>query len=319
MEIAKREGGVLYKRPHDLQEVAFLQKHHMCLLMLSRTGVAPESLLQHNIEYGIHDLWPEEDLGSSQPITDEVEFRRWCVKLLYELRRHKIHHGDLTEYNVVVNGNTPYVIDFHESTMYGGGLPPKRPEGDVYWMWETANKLSPDTTRHIRRWRAIRPYLVPNTSFVDFGTAMGDFLAMADVEGIGLKVLGYENNAQENWTNRYQHPNIVNADITKLAIYECHTALFTSVYPHIVKVNGEDIAYATLSNIILNSKQAFVEFQLAGDGIGDVTGFRDDDDVLNLLAKACYGTQKYIDPIVTIPVHGREPLTRTVWRVYDDE
>lgn len=318
MEIAKRELGTLYKRPKTKQEVTFLRRHHQCLRLLEGYQVAPTSMLNLDIRYWIGDMWPEEDLGTSQAITieNEVEFARGCVRLLNTLHSAGIYHDDLTRHNIVVRGNRPYAVDFHESRLFGETTAPKRPEGDAYWLWHAASELSPDTTRRIRRWRAIREYLVPDTSFVDFGTAMGDFLAMAEVENIGLKVLGYENNYQENWTGRYQHQNIVNADITKLAIYECHTALFMSVYPHIVAKDGQ-VAVTTLKNIIVGSKQAFVEFQLAGDGIGEVTGFRDDNEVLALLATVCHGLPKRIDPIVTIPVHGREPYTRTVWRIYD--
>ncbi len=306
---------VLYKRPKDEQEVGFLRLHHDCLLKLEGTGVAPESFLFPNVEYGVGDLWPEEDLGTNQTITidNEVEFSRGCVRLLSELHSKGIHHADLTYYNVIVKNNRPYAIDFHESQFFGDDTPPKRPEGDAYWMWESADHFSLDSTRRIRRWRAIRPYLVPNTSLIDFGTSMGDFLAMAEVEYMGLDVKGYENNAQENWDSRQQHKNIVQSDIVELLNYKCHTALFMSVYPHIVNASGEFLADRTLRNIIEGSTQCFFETQLLGDGIGDVPKFENDGAVLSLLRSI---TDKQIEPIVTIPVHGREPCVRTVWRIH---
>lgn len=320
--IVKRENGVLYKYAGDKVDVEWLTRHHECLRRLYGKNIAPKSLLPDNDTFGMGCLWPEEDLGLTQAVGVhiETEFQRGCVRLLNTLHDVGIRHGDLTEYNIVVKNNRPYAVDFHESTFYGDGVKPKRPEGDKYWMWETASKLSPDSTRRIRRWRAIRPYLEPNTTFTEYGTAMGDFLAMAEAEHIGLEVLGYDNFAQEDWSNRLQHHNIVVKDITNLASYSCHTALFMSVLPHIVKSHGEDVAFDTLLKIIAGSKQAFIEIQLDGDGIGNVTRFRNDESVWTLLQATVdsMNLKKRIDPIVTIPVYGREPLTRTVWRIYDN-
>lgn len=318
---------VLYKRARDEYDVPHLRRHHQCLERLGGMGIAPTSYLAPGVTYGYQDdgesdefLWPEEDLGTSQAITieNEVEFARGCVRLLDALHQKGIHHADLTRHNIIVKDNQPYALDFHESIFYGEDTTPKRPEGDAYWMWTAASELSPDSTRRIRRWRAIRPYLVPNTSFVDYGTSMGDFLAMAEVEFIGLNAFGYDNCMQEDWTGRLQHGKVFYGDITTLVNYECHTALFMSVYPHIANAMDEAVAFTTLQEIIAGSKQAFVEVQLLGDGIGNVTAFQDDDDLLNnLLLPATRGMHKRIDPIVTIPVHGRDPYTRTVWRIYD--
>ncbi len=52
-----------------------------------------------------------------------------------------IRHGDLTDANILVRDNHPYVIDFSESRLTCDPRLDKRREGDRYWLEKTMEKL----------------------------------------------------------------------------------------------------------------------------------------------------------------------------------
>lgn len=52
-----------------------------------------------------------------------------------------IRHGDLTEKNIIVRNNRPYIIDFAESRLGCDPRPDKRREGDEFWLKKTFEVL----------------------------------------------------------------------------------------------------------------------------------------------------------------------------------
>lgn len=106
-----------------------------CLQQLQASGYVPWSA-QVDIET-IRTLHIE-----SQPVTDAKAFMAHGGLVLNALREAGIRHGDLTEKNVIVNRNKPYLIDFAESRLWDDPRPDKRREGDAYWLRKTMEMLS---------------------------------------------------------------------------------------------------------------------------------------------------------------------------------
>lgn len=77
------------------------------------------------------------------PVTDAAVFRAHCAGLLTALKIAGIRHGDLTEKNLLVRDNHPYLIDFSESRLASDPRPDKRREGDEHWLQVTVERLCP--------------------------------------------------------------------------------------------------------------------------------------------------------------------------------
>lgn len=113
-------------------------------------------LIENEYSY-LYQLWPSgyvpkayrydkftlqiQYLGKSEPVTDPELFMKHINKFLTLLKFHGFRHGDLTTPHVIVKANRPYIIDWAESRIWGDNAPDKRPEGDEYWLLETARKL----------------------------------------------------------------------------------------------------------------------------------------------------------------------------------
>jgi RIO-like serine/threonine protein kinase len=75
------------------------------------------------------------------PVTDVDIFKWHMTRLLHMLKYAGIRHGDLTEKNVLVKNNHPFLIDFSESRLACDPRPDKRPQGDEYWIAVTIERL----------------------------------------------------------------------------------------------------------------------------------------------------------------------------------
>jgi len=229
-------GNEFYQQSRTNIEQAFLINEYSKLKVLSDTGFAPKPDRIDVFAGQQNGLTVVEYLGKSEPVTDEIVFRRNCALLLWTLKKHGIRHGDLTTKNIIVKNNKPMLVDFHQSKFEHEAGADKRPEGDAYWMWESALELSPDTSRHIRKWRAIRPFIKnDNDDVFDFGCAEGDYCLFARSENVSTNILGYDTNyialniAQENW-NKY-NCGFVSAPLPDFSQYGI--VFFMSVFAHI--------------------------------------------------------------------------------------
>lgn len=256
----------------------------------------------------------EEYLGESEPVTDEVIFRRECALLLLMLRDYGVIHGDLTSKNIIVRNNRPMVVDWHQSRLINDPGPDKRPEGDAYHLWRAAAELSPDTSRHLRKWLAIRPY-VQDGSLLDLGCADGDYCLFALAEKAGRAIHGVDKDRKVyrralSWSGIFRDLFFFHQSIDKWNPESPHydTIFMMSVYPYMTEDYGRDRAAQLVRKAVGHSDQLFFETQLHGDGPGP-KWFQTDYDVEKWLA-----WMGKVEQITTIPVHGRD-ASRTIWRV----
>ena len=247
------------------------------------------------------------NLGDSEPVTDEVIFRRACALLLRALHEKRIRHGDLTQKNIIVKGNIPIVIDWNQSKYDWMSGPDKRPEGDAFHLWRAAVELSPDTSRHLRRWVAIRNHL--GNTLLDLGCAEGDFCLFALSES-REKIVAVDHNLEVLNTAQEICSDIecYHGDIVEWVDFSFDTVLLLSTWPYIVQKYGRDSAEDLLDRICKEAGQLIFETQLAGDGPGP-DFFQTDEDVFNLLGR--FGS---VDLLCRLFVHGRD-ATRSVWKV----
>ncbi len=77
-----------------------------------------------------------------ESVTDPKKFMQYLLYVLRVLRECGIRHGDLTKYSVLVQDNSPILIDFAESRLWDDPRPDKRPEGDEYWLTKTMKELA---------------------------------------------------------------------------------------------------------------------------------------------------------------------------------
>ena len=309
----KRKDKLFFKQAETDTEEHFIQRHHQFLNLFSGRHIAP-------VSYGYDGEWWVEEFVEDESVTEESTFLYGCVHLLNALKSNFVIHGDLTRHNIRVRNNLPIAIDFHESTREGEDLPVKRKEGDPYWLWHAAEELSPDTTRRIRRWRAIRPYLQDHAFgvFADYGANSGAFVSMAQAEGLSMLCIGYERDPEAVEAGRV-FCQMVQKDIMDFDIHLGHasTGVLMSVYPYIAHEYGRDHARAQLRLLIDKSDQFFFETQLHGDGPG-LEEHKSDDDVESFLNGLMSGTTKKVEKLVTVPVHGRSAY-RSVFRIYGSD
>ena len=126
-----RENGFVYKR-----QMKFLcENEFWCLNRLINSGYTPQA-------WRIDDETIQmEDLGESQKVTDMSCLTNHLKPILDALSLASIRHGDLTEKNIIVKENKPYIIDFSESRLWDDPRPDKRPEGDAFWLRKTISEL----------------------------------------------------------------------------------------------------------------------------------------------------------------------------------
>lgn len=101
-----------------------------CFDILAYTGYVPEA---EQISIDCIRL----EYIKTTPITDINKVAMHFSKILELLDEWGIRHGDLTEKNILIKNNHPYLIDFSESRLACDPRPDKRREGDNYWLNKT--------------------------------------------------------------------------------------------------------------------------------------------------------------------------------------
>ena len=300
------DNGWLCVIPHSRTEETFVFNGARFLAQMAGTGFVPKSKI------GIDALLMIEDLGKSEDVWDEIEFRRNCARLLLTLKEKNIAHGDLTSKNIIVKDNSPIVVDWWQAKNLDDPTPSKRPEGDAFHLWRAAQEVSPDTSRHIRRWLAIRER-VGAGSLLDLGCADGDFclFAASEREDVLIPIIGVDKDPEAvirmAEVCKGVAVNYKVRDIMKIEDFMYDTVLLMSTWAYIFNRWGTG-ARALLKRITGQAGQLIFETQLYGDGPGP-NFLRTDEDVYEMLRG--YGS---VDRLAQIPVSGRN-AARSVWLV----
>jgi hypothetical protein len=272
------------------------------LTKLSGTGFVPKTLLADG---GLLI----EDLGKSEDVWDEIAFRRSCARLLLAMKERNIAHGDLTSKNIIIKDNSPIVVDWWQAKDLDDPTPNKRLGGDAAHLWVSAIELSPDTSRHLRRWREILEY-VGTGSFMDLGCAEGDFCLFAATETEEEIVAVDKDSDAIQRAGEVCHGLEIQyraCDIMDVEDFMYDTVLLMSTWAYIFNRKGPG-ARALLKRITEQCGQLIFETQLYGDGPGP-SFLRTDEDVYEMLDG--YGN---VERLAQIPVSGRN-AARSVWLV----
>jgi SAM-dependent methyltransferase len=301
----EREGDWLRVIPGSPVEERFVLNGATFLARMAGTGYVPQSKLA---DAGLLI----EDLGESEKVWDEIAFRRNCARLLLKLQELNIAHGDLTSKNIIVKDNCPIVVDWWQAKATDDPTPKKRPESDAFHLWTAAAELSPDTSRHLRRWLAIREHIGAG-SLLDLGCADGDFclFAASEREDTNIPIMGVDKDPEAivRMSNLCEGLGVDFRvrDIMKIDDFLYDTVLLLSVWPYIYNRMGAG-ARQLLKRITQRAGQLIFETQLYGDGPGP-NFLRTDQDVYEMLSG--YGS---VERLAQIPVHGRN-AARSVWLV----
>lgn len=333
-----RGNGVITKRaehrelpaPYTVEgNIASLLNEAKFLRVMAGSGWTPE-ILEVGADYIV-----QTDVGETQLVQDVEMFRRNCIRMLYEVRRRRVRHGDLTSSNIVVRGEVPRVVDWQEAHFIGEMAPQKQPASDSALLfrnlsqWKGTNPAGEyDISRTSRRWRAVLAALGADTdlelplkgkTLFDLGCFQGDFCALAATEGMtatGVDRGGFRSGedsveiGQRLWGLMEPWPEIqlTHRDVMDVASFEYDVVLLFSTWSYIVQEYSREAAEELLGRILSQCGVLFFENQLYGDGPGPEF-FGSDNDIEALLIR--YGQ---VEKLVTIPVWGR-PASRSVWRV----
>jgi len=305
--------GVVTKYALDEANLAGINNAYRFYKALSDTKYVPKNaVLSDNI---LRTEYVEEQYVNDN--TFHENFRRECIRLIFELRNRGIWHGDLTSYNYIIRDNVPVVIDWDQSNFVFEDMMQKRPKTDAYHLYKTIPDKTGDVNRIMRRWLVIRDYMEPYKGWgkvVDLGTYQGDTAALAQSEfffstGVDIQQMRTIciQEAKEMWEPygcRFVEKDIVDFDCTPYDI-----AIMFSTWAYIVRDHGKEIALKTLQRIINQVDMLFFETQLLGDGPGPEF-LKTDDDTKRMLSEYA----SVVEPLITIPVYDREAL-RTTWLV----
>lgn len=295
------------KTPAGLQE---LRNSLRFLQALSHTPYVPKPI------YLKDDLLCVSYVPNS-PVKDEELFYRSATKMLLELKRQHIIHGDMTSANIVADNDTVVVLDWGEAVFDNEGKPSKREGTDSDHLWPALLGLCQDTTRRMRRWIAIRSHIKEYFGWgclEDLGTYEGDFCGFAAVEGLtafGVERIWTKDQLKEKWRGDLPF-TYTQCDLIDHTMEYTNIRLFLSAWPYIIENYGLGIAENILSEAIEQSDVLFFETQYAGDGPG-VSFLSNDADAMQYLSRFAV-TEK----VVSVPVAGR-PANRTVWKLRESE
>jgi len=107
-----------------------------CLEQLADSGYVPQAE-----QIGIETIKMEYIEVTS--ITSLTVVKAHFLNILNALQgRYCIRHGDLTNANILIRNNHPFIIDFSESRLCCDPRPDKRPEGDKYWLERTLKQYA---------------------------------------------------------------------------------------------------------------------------------------------------------------------------------
>lgn len=251
----------------------------------------------------------------NQPITDEELVYRSAVHLLKTLEKENVIHGDMTQPNIIINDNKVIVVDWGEAVFNKNKS--KREGTDADYLWPTIAKLSPDTTRRIRRWVAVREHMRNYFNwgtFEDIGTYEGDFCAFASTEGMkatGIDRVWKRERIRHLWGGTMPF-DYIQTDIIDHTMKQVEVRVMFSMWPYIVEEYGLSVAENVLSEAIETSSALFFETQYFGDGPGPSFLINDTD------ANAYLSRFGKAEKITTIPVYGR-PHSRTIWKITNND
>ncbi|MHC4213350.1 MAG: RIO2 family protein [Planctomycetota bacterium] len=113
-------------------------------------GFAPPAIRVDELTLKMRFLESDERLESAE------KFIAGCKTFLFSMESVGLIHGDLTEPHVFVVNNMPMVIDWAESRVVPEIkkciAPPKRREGDLFWMQKTSEKILKRYGIELRAW-----------------------------------------------------------------------------------------------------------------------------------------------------------------------
>ncbi len=314
--------------------VEALMNERQCLEAMDGSGFTPK-LISGGADYP--DWIEQEDLGNTEPPTDQEAWRRNCVRMLAEIRARGLRHGDLIGANIITRGNKPYAIDWQEGHLLTEPAPQKQPSSDsAFLMRHIAGTPGPDGQMDIprvaRRWGVVLGALGANTnltlplkgkSFLDLGCFQGDFVALAAAEGMMAEGIDGGNFRTGENSIEIGLKVWANFPFGKIALYvdqivrpspsqwyDWDVVMMFSTWPYIVNNYGWDRACQVLKAIIANNDVLFFETQLWGDGPGPEQ-LRNDADVKSMLLRLGASGVKELG---TFPVTNR-PASRTIWEV----
>lgn len=302
--IVYRDGEYVVKESRNAESQQEFRNAWRFMKMLEFTGCAPEPI---SLSPGrlVMSYIPDE------PVTDEVEYIRNAIHLLWTLRHYRIRHGDTTYYNLRVVNNRPVLIDFDESITLYDTQDRKRPQSDSDHFWPAILTRTLDTTRRIRRWMVIRNeirYYLGWGRFDDVGTYEGDFCGLATTEGLYAKGIDQWTGGRTLW--EYMKKDMIQSpvDIMECDFPNVEIRLLLSVWPYLVEKYGEDKSNRALSEMIQHSELMFFEAQLRGDGPGT---FESHESIGTFLQEI---SNKPVSEVGRFPVAGR-PFSRGIWKI----
>lgn len=320
MEILKdREGMVVYREGNVVIKAA---KDEVNALALSNAYRFHKTLNGFPFMPALVSYVPGQlsyEFVEEDAVTDTELARRNVARMLHILRQRHVIHGDMTAPNLFFRNNQPVVIDWDQAIFTHEPKPQKRPKSDAVHVWPAVVAKAGDPSRVIRRWLACLPYLeyyIGWGSFLDLGTHMGDFVALAAAQGFQGRGVDGEHIRPciQEATALWSH---YGCDFVKYDIVEYletsisyDVIMLFSTWPYIVQQRGEQIAREVLKRCIELSSIFLFEVQLLGDGPGPEF-LRNKEDVIALLL-SCGASS--VEEVITIKVESRE-AERTVWEV----
>lgn len=314
----------------ELYDINYKGLHNQAekLKLLTGCGYTPKLLFETK------NLTVQEDLGESQNISkwtpeDWQDFRRNCVKVLYDLRKRNLRHGDLNGNNIIIKDKKPYLIDWQESHFIEEQPPQTNPLSDSYFMLKDiinwiGNPDKSDPYRICRRWLAILEDLrgvfdcslpLKGKTLLDIGCFQGDFCAMAACEGInsvGVDVGTFRHEedsiliGNELW-KEFDMVLLQKYDIIEQIHFNFDIVLFMDTFPYLVREYGKENAISLLDRMVRESRRVYFETQMDGDKSG-IEWLKTDDDIIKLV-------DAHWEKLETFPEQG---IDRTLWRVTNE-
>ena len=313
-----RQDDMIFKESSDKENALGLENAYRFLVSLKDTPFVPKKVsLVKNPGWGyqLHMEYIEET-----PVTDKELARRYSTRLLLELRKRNIVHGDLTHPNILFRNNIPVVLDWDQSNFAVSEVrPQKRPKPDIVHLMPVLIDKVGDPSRVIQRWQMIRRHLEYYCgwgTFVDLGCCWLDMGALAAADG--MKVTGVDNQTIHtdclevagNLWNHYFSPKLISSSLVDYSktMPRSNVGVLFSTWPYLVRDYSLDIAIEVLCRIISKTDMLFFESQKFLDGPGPEI-FKTDEDIKVFLSN--FGEVEFIGDIA-IPDRN---TARSVWKI----
>lgn len=270
----------ILKTAKDDTGMQHLSNETAYLAMMATSGYVPKVLDYLGTEEAPTSIFLE-DLGDTEPVTDNDVALTHAIHLLGHLHQRRIWHGDLTAPNIIIRDDKPHAIDFGESMFLDAAkmnVFPKRPEPDWFHLLQAIQHHG-DPRRIIRRWLAIRESLgfhsLEDKRMIDFGCHEGYMVGLAAADGaiaIGMdKDDAACKGAFDRWKGLYQKETYFKTiDVAEWTPSEFmgDFALCLSTYPYLIQDHGEEKARLFLAKVVSTFGVLFFEAQSSGDGPG---------------------------------------------------